>query len=157
MKFLIDGYNVIRTFPRYRYQKFTDEKKAILELLKLHPLIKNHKNETTVVFDGYNDFKNPVISYDIKIIFSESETADEIIKQIVENSKKPQDIYVVTDDREIKGFIRIMGAKHISIKEFAESVFPRQQSSINSLDTEKNIDTSDAIKITKELDKIWHD
>ncbi|MBI4651583.1 NYN domain-containing protein [Candidatus Desantisbacteria bacterium] len=154
MKFIIDGYNLIRTLPRYTHSRFADEKRAVVRLIKIHPLMKKQSHETIIVFDGYADDENIINDKNIKIIFSDDDSADETIKNIVENSKKPEEIYVVTDDREIRDFIRIMGAKNITIKEFAAAIKQDKEPIKKNIENNK-IDDNDAIRITKEFENIW--
>ncbi len=161
MQFIIDGYNVVRTVKRYiqsRFAKIKDEKQLLLELIKKYPLIASKKHETIIVFDGYDDSKNLIRDFKIKVIFSQDESADEVIKNIIENSKKPEQIYIISDDREIKDFAKIIGANTISVKELLNSIYKSDlnfNSSQNNNKDNKEINSKDANKINKELWEIW--
>jgi predicted RNA-binding protein with PIN domain len=129
------------------------------------------KNEVTVVFDGKSDIRNPQratadinpvrntnylqknkISNGVKIIFTKEVSADEKIKQLVEKSPRPNQIVVVTDDKEIRYCVRPCGAKVISVREFIGKVTEDK----GKRSIEKTLLSSEEeSKITKELEKIW--
>jgi len=150
MEYIIDGFNVIKTSFIKKYEKFGIEKAQeflvdILEKYKRkHPSV-----EITIVFDG----KSPNISFyqrrRIKIIFSNEISGDEKIMKILENKKNKTNILVVSDDREIQEFSKILGSKFLKVVEFLEIVYPEEKKELPI--KEKEIKYSLKSEIEKEL------
>ncbi len=159
LHYLIDGYNVIHQMPE------CDSLKLEAQRLKLVQFIENHrpqgsvKNKVTVVFDGQGGLIQAPISSMIETIFSVGETADEKIKDIVEEAKNRKNIIVVTDDRDIQIAVRKSGAAIMSVAEFLlKSQRSYGKSSIKGTSgrgTQKNISHTDEYNINIELSKIW--
>lgn len=112
MHLIIDGYNLIRTdkslSPKVNLQSLRE---TLLNKLSLYKKGKIHK--ITVVFDGsHSDNTSRTIEniYGIKVIYSkQNETADDVIKEIVETSENPGEILVVTSDNELRHAVRAGG------------------------------------------------
>ncbi len=115
---------------------------------------KKSKNKITLVFDGY-----PKVSSDnsgeadIEVIFSREETADARIKRMVETSKDPKNIAVVSDDREIRFFIKSVGASAIGVKEFINPKGKPQEKKEDLIKPQLNY--SQVSKINQELKELW--
>jgi len=123
-------------------------------------------NRVTIVFDGKMDIFGGMSSSAAKIIFSQGESADDKIKNIVSQTKNTKNIVVVSDDRDIQYAVRALGAKVSGVKAFLTKtrVFKGKKSADqhsskqvnkNSSVSEKYISSSDEIKITSEFKKIW--
>jgi len=108
-----------------------------------------------VVFDGYPDLTNKELNNkDIDIVFSKSQTADERIKKIVESVDNPKNIIVISDDKEIKFSVKVIGARIKSIEEFlAPKASTKKKES--SLIPKPEITYTQMQKINEELRKIW--
>jgi len=123
LQYIIDGYNTINhpLFARIN-RKTRDNRIALLEFIKIKRLTGSAKNRITLVFDGYPDTHTPVSEQtddnNIDIIFARKETADERIKKIVQDSCNPKTIVVVSDDKEIKFFVKAFGVRVLSVEEF---------------------------------------
>jgi predicted RNA-binding protein with PIN domain len=116
------------------------------------------RNEMTVVFDGQSGIAYPKKPSAIKVLFSSDETADDLIKRIVERVENKKNIYVITDDKALGHSVRDFGAKTLSVKDF----FGKKQKSnsipgTKSLAEPKDISTAVEFKINDELKKIWLD
>ena len=92
---------------------------------KLIQLLSQYKTKTgyriTVVYDGTKGISS-LQTYEhisgIEVIYSRSgETADEVIKRLVEESKNPAEILVASSDREIKEYAQSCGAYVVSARE----------------------------------------
>ncbi len=75
-------------------------------------------NAVTLVFDGREDIIGGELFAGIKVLFSKGETADDLIKKIVEDAARSGDIVLVTDDRELGFFCRTHGAHWWWVKDF---------------------------------------
>lgn len=115
----------------------------------------------TVVFDGKDDVYGFESSSHIKVIFSRGQSADDLIKKIIEQSPIKNRWVVVSDDKDIKLYVRALGAKVLSVREFIKASKVgenfKPSPTIQGYETQagKNISLTDQAKITKELEKIW--
>lgn len=127
------------------------------------------RNSVTVVFDGKEDvgvgasagpnrggrWGPPV--HGIEILFSHGQSADDLIKKIIEQSSEKKTWIVVSDDKDIKLYVRGLGAQVQSVKEFikvgAEHARPLQGS--GHARCGKYISLTDQARINRELERIW--
>lgn len=156
LRFIIDGYNVIRhpslpgDFPRRSNPPFA----ALARYIRSQKLCGSLKNNVMIVLDGFA----PEGRYDlsagaVEVIFSEDETADERIKRLVERSPQPRNLVVVSDDREIADFARLRGANPMKVEEF---VNPRRNACREREDSNKPGLTNEQVSfINDELRKRW--
>ena len=151
LQYLIDGYNVLKQMPELTGKSLRSGRDGLVRFIRTKK--PQGKNEVTVVFDGKSDIHNPQEAItDIKIIFTQKVSADEKIRQMVEKSSQPNQIVVVTDDKEIRYSVRPLGAKVISVREFIGKVTKGK----GKYSIEKTLLSSEEeSKITKELEKIW--
>ncbi|MCM8785477.1 MAG: NYN domain-containing protein [Candidatus Omnitrophica bacterium] len=153
MEYIVDGLNVIKTSFLKKYEKYGIESAQeflinILERYKnKHSLV-----EITVVFDG----KFNASLYQrrkIKIIFSNEKTADEKIREILENKKNRSSISVVSDDREVQEFTKILGSKSLRVDEFIDIVYPIEKK--QPINLNKDLKYKYKLEIEKELKNFY--
>lgn len=154
LHYIVDGYNLIKSplFP-----SCVDLKTARLFLLRFIQENKpqgSAKNKVTVVFDGRSDVYSSFLDYSCEVIFTKNESADEKIKDLVSKSKNPKNIVVVSEDKEIKFFIRSLGAHCLSIKEFLFTSFKKKKSGLDD-SFKPYLSQTQAQAINAELRKIW--
>lgn len=112
------------------------------------------KNKITVVFDGYfNPPGKTIEETGIDVVFSRRETADEKIKKIFESRGNPKNIVVVSDDKEIKFFVKSAGGRSLGIEEFINRKEKLQSRKRDLLKPE--LTYSQIYQINQELKKIW--
>jgi predicted RNA-binding protein with PIN domain len=156
LQFVIDGYNIIHhaSFRRQAAKKIKDSREALLDLIKTARLCGSPKNKITVVFDGHHDLTAQVQDIaDIRVIFSRDDTADEKIRKMVEASGNPKNMVVVSDDKQIRIFIKSVGARAMNVEEFL-GVDKRLRSRREAL-AEPEITYTQMHKINEELSKLW--
>lgn len=159
LQFIIDGYNIIHhpIFTRSSNQKIKDQRLALLELIKKEKLAGSLRNKITIIFDGYcNPEELPGLTdYDsrIKIIFSLKMTADDKIKDIIENSSSPKNIVVVSDDKEIKALAKLYSAQSQNVEDFVQPENKQRKPQDELLKAE--LSYSQIHNINEELKKIW--
>ncbi|MDP2941159.1 MAG: NYN domain-containing protein [Candidatus Omnitrophota bacterium] len=154
--FVIDGYNVLNhsAFNRKRNASHGPPPQAIQSLIREKRLTGSLKNKVILVFDGYPAQGEPAGGYSgINLIYSRKVSADEIIKQIVEESASRGNIVVVSDDKEIKFMARFLRAGHMGVEEFigAKERAPHQEEPLSK----PELNYSQAHKINEELKKLW--
>jgi len=153
--YIIDAYNTINhiTFGPIR-KKIKDPQRALLEFIKDRRLGKKSKSEITVVFDGYPKVSAQNLEEtDINVVFSREETADARIKRMVETSKNPKNIVVISDDREIILFVKSIGSRSIGVEEFINPQVKPQRKKEDLIKPELNY--SQISKINQELKALW--
>lgn len=125
MWLIVDGYNVLRssggTAP-LQGNNLQKEREGFLARLRRYQ--GERKDKVTVVFDGQRadgDFSTTKSQGGVRVIYSRrGQTADEIIKQLVEEAPYPQDIMVVSSDREIADFVKSRGASVAGARSLAD-------------------------------------
>lgn len=153
LRYIVDGYNIINHPSFSRANRNTCPQTALLNFIKKEGLAGSHKNKITVVFDGYPPSENPVCGADgINSIFSRKISADEKIKQLVEETANRKNITVVSDDKEIRFAVRSLGASLLGAEEFINSKRKLYQDGDSS---KPEINYSQMHKINQELRKIW--
>ncbi len=165
LTYIIDGCNLTShvRFPRSN-KNSKDSRRALLELIKIKRLAGSPRNKITVVFDGYPNLSSKNLDeFDINVIFSRKETADARIKQIVQTQGNPRNVVVVSDDKQIKFFIKSAGARSMGVEEFIQPA-SKQAGRIGSKkklqDEERDLIKTELSytqmdKINQELKAIW--
>lgn len=155
LQYVIDAYNTINhiQFSPIR-KKIKDPQRALLEFIQNRRFGRNFQGKITVVFDGYPTVSaQNLAETDINVVFSREETADARIKIMVEASKNPKNIVVVSDDREIIFFVKSIGACAIGVEEFINPQEKPQRKKEGLIKPELNY--SQISKINQELKALW--
>jgi len=112
------------------------------------------KNRATIIFDGYpHAADSPEDEDNISVVFSRSQSADEKIKKIVESFGNPKNIVVVSDDNEIRFFVRSAGAKAMGVEEFINRA--DNSASKKVMPPEAELTFSQMEEINRELREKW--
>jgi len=123
-------------------------------LIKLKKLCGSLNNRVWVIFDGYQDRSTDNLDEpNFKVIYSRGESADNRIKKIIELTSNPKNVKVVSDDKEIKFFVKSCKARSVSVEEFL-CVKDKLASKEAAL-LKPEITYSQMHKINEELKKIW--
>jgi predicted RNA-binding protein with PIN domain len=115
---LLDGYNVLRKIRRFADLSLEDGRRALIRFVQETRPQGSHRNSVTIVFDGREDVVSLDFPADVRVIFSKGESADEAIKRIVQESRSPREIVLVTEDRELGYCCRNLGAEIWSVAGF---------------------------------------
>ncbi len=110
MTYIVDGYNVILT-TKFKELGMERAREYLLSFCKVFA-----PAEVIVVFDG----KEGVFHHLPGAVFTRGESADDYIRRWLRKCQNPQDVIVVTEDREIRGTAGAMGARVISAREFVK-------------------------------------
>lgn len=152
LTYIIDAFNLINKIP-YLSNSLTP-RSALIDFLRKKHLTGSVRNKVIVVFDGY-ETDDRILDKSFQILFSDNKTADDVIKDYVARQKYKKQIFVVSDDREIRFYTKEEGAKSLRISEFLHSGKKKDQQ--NSNHEEKEVTCSEMIEITEELEKLWVD
>lgn len=121
---IIDGYNVIHVVPPLKNLLAHDPDSAREELIEdIARLTKRNKFRCTVVFDGSPPPTHPDIpNAPVHVRYSFPLKADDLIREMVEKSKKRDDLVIISSDREITDFARMCGCNTHSSRHFANMI-----------------------------------
>ncbi len=151
LHYVLDGYNIIKQIPSLKLNKLKTARDSLISFIeKYHPQ-GSLKNKITIVFDGNKDVLSYGHNYPFDVVFSIDESADDKIRKIVQQSKNPKNIVVVTDDRELKFLVRSLQARTINVQEF----LGKAKKDTNKIQDEKRLSISAKEEIAEELRKIW--
>jgi predicted RNA-binding protein with PIN domain len=138
--------------PELENLSLRQARETLLEIIKVNNLC--GKNKVTVVFDGRHDVVAPPHSTHFIVLFSEGESADNLIIRLVSKEDNPKNSRVVTDDKGISIKIKNLYAKHISIAGFLKKMKAKRTRAVYK---KHHLDEEELDEITKELKKKWID
>src|SRR5437762_110274 len=118
LHYLLDGYNIIHQMPGELPGKLEDQRLKLIRYLEIHQPQGSSRNQITIVFDGKFGVFGSAESGTIKVVFSKDETADELIKSMVDAAANHKNIVVVSDDRSVQYAVRALGAQVKAVSEF---------------------------------------
>ncbi|MBL7131001.1 MAG: NYN domain-containing protein, partial [Candidatus Omnitrophica bacterium] len=137
-------------------QRSTTPAEKIISLIKKNKLTGSSKNKVTVVFDGYPPSgQPPVVERGMDIIFARGVSADEKIKSMVETSANPKNIFVVSDDKEIRFMIKALGARSLTIDDFINQGKDVKSAARRDDSSELKLRISEMEQVNKELRRLW--
>jgi predicted RNA-binding protein with PIN domain len=134
MRWLIDGYNVIRRDPDLRgreSESLEAGRRALVHLLaRAH---REPRDEFTVVFDGARVPGSPPSAGRIRVVFSRPPmTADDELIRLARQWKSGA--IVVSSDRKIQDAARRAGAAALSADQFLEALARRVDPALDETD-----------------------
>jgi predicted RNA-binding protein with PIN domain len=147
--FIIDGFNVVHKIPGL--SRTPNPHTALINFIKNNKLTGNFRNKVTIVFDGSIDYE-AAKEREFTIRFSLEKSADELIKARIEASPNKAQIFVVSDDREIRDFSKLAGAISVRVDEF---IHTKDKSGEEQEPESRDISYTAQREITDELRKIW--
>jgi predicted RNA-binding protein with PIN domain len=121
----------------------------------------SRNNSVTIIFDGRAGYGDCQYSSQLKVLFSKGETADAVIKRIVEKAKNKKRIVVVSNDRGIRSVVSALGANVMRVKDFlnAKAAAARGRASrktkADEINDPKNISKTVEYQINREFEEIW--
>lgn len=141
-------------------KKLEDARDDLIRFIEVHRPQGSSNNTVTIVFDGQAGVWGQPKSSQVKIIFSSGESADDYIKRAVSGAAHKKNIVVVTNDRDIKLYVRSQGARVKSVDEFLGRVNVSAgkkgtAQNLGATEDSKYISKTLEHKITTEFEKIW--
>jgi hypothetical protein len=144
--------------------KNTDLKNArslFLKFIQETGVVGSLRNRVTVVFDAEKSLSSTTSNFyhsykfnpQIKVIFTQDKTADELIIEILKSSSNPKNIVVVSDDNQLRFASRLYRAQLMNVKLFLEKA-NKFKIKVKKIDDEK-LSISQQRQINKELERIW--
>ncbi|NGX39171.1 MAG: hypothetical protein KR126chlam1_00493 [Chlamydiae bacterium] len=134
MHYLIDGYNLLFRIPSEQKLSLKKRREALIEFLGDE--LRGIKGTLSIIFDSseqIRDFPQVALSKNLEVIYApKGRTADEYIIEMVEVSKNPKVLTVVSSDNGLSGQCRHLGAQTQSIEEFLAFAEKKQGRSTSS-------------------------
>lgn len=152
LQYFIDGHNLLYSTHRWDQYPRSTQRLEMLRTLEEERPMGSERNTVTVVFDGYQPKNFGAYFKSIKILFSNDQDADTLIKESVYALSNPRTAVVVTDDRSIRMQVKHRGAKVLSCDEFLS----KGRRVVTPLQTDK-LNGAIQNKISEELKRIWRD
>lgn len=122
LTYLVDANNVIHRHPALREQAKKDIKGAGERLVALVTRIAGRGKKIVLVFDGTVD-RRLNISPSLQLVVSESGAdADLTIKRLIDESKNPRNLVIVSNDMEVAGYGRLHACHIMPADEFIISI-----------------------------------
>jgi predicted RNA-binding protein with PIN domain len=126
MRFLIDGYNLLfalgRLTPRASKDALMSSRRWLLQQLSAHH---TSKSEWTIVFDGRTHVGGKASDKEwgeLHVVFSEGESADDVIEERIRTEEVPTQLTVVSNDHRMQRAGRKRGCPVMGCLDFFESV-----------------------------------
>ncbi len=130
--YIIDGNNLIGKINFLHKIQQKDKQRSREQIAFMIDNYFHDKNaKVTIHFDGYKNL--PIKLNNAKIVYSDSENADDNIKNQIELAKNRKNLVVITSDNNIQEFARVCSCLIIKSEEFAKTIRSKKQ------DDEKDI------------------
>jgi predicted RNA-binding protein with PIN domain len=123
----IDAYNVLRKIvPLSKLLKSDADaaRRRFVDFLATREDVRKCSS-TTVVFDGHGEAISAVPW--IRIVFTNTRTADSWINMKIEAEKNTRNVLVITSDHEIQNHVSAFGASVLRSEDFIQSTQPSRQ------------------------------
>jgi len=120
LHYVLDGYNIIKKIPSLNNKKLKIAREQLLNFIEIYRPHGSYRNSITVVFDGSEETygNDGTYGYNIQIVFTKRQSADDYIKLLIEKSKNAKDFCVVSDDKDIRFYCQALGCKVIDVDTF---------------------------------------
>lgn len=142
--YIIDGNNLIGKMNNIRSKDKNSEREKLAFILERY--FSNKKAKVTLHFDGHKNL--PIKVSGIRIIYSEKLTADERIKEEIENASNRKNITLISSDNNLKEFARVCSCGVKNSEDFIKEI-----NSSNSVDDENQI--IETMKNSDEFKKLF--
>ena len=155
LHYILDGYNIIKQSDFLSKKTLKDARSELVRFIVDKKPCGSINNKVTLVFDGNADnFHLPRKDNDrVEVLFSSNESADNRIRKMVEKSRNPRRIVVVSDDREIQFFVKSYQAHSMGSAKFLQKgrLTPETLKDLPKIE----LSHQEVAEINKELTKLW--
>jgi len=144
--YIIDGNNLIGKIKRLSDLQNKDKQSAREQLVYLlQNYFSGKKIKVSLHFDGFENSRVNISNG--KVIYSDSKTADEKIKDQISASKNRKEIIVISSDSGIRNYAKVCGCSLLTGEEFYKETAAKNESD----DEEKRIKEMNNIDEFKKL------
>lgn len=157
LHYILDGYNILKQVTHLVEKRIKEGRLSFIKMIETSPRFK--KQRITIIFDGYEDAQGLGLRDNFQVLFSKGVSADEKIKAFVERSKQASEIVVVSDDKEIRFYVRMLGAQILGVCDFlsllSEKKDDNRKFASGLQDEDKRLSYKEELEINRELRKRW--
>ncbi len=129
MYYLVDGYNLLFRLESSKKKNLQKRREELIELLNIE--LACFKSRVSVIFDSAEQIREfPQIAKldNLEIIYApKGQTADQYIIELVELSRSPKTLTVVTSDGGLTRQCRHIGSQILTIEAFIAFVIKKNQ------------------------------
>ncbi len=156
-QFLLDGYNVLHKMPELLEKSLEDGRAGLLQFISQKRPQGSSRNSVTVVFDGSEDVWSIPTPGETRVLFSKGESADDLLKRLIEEAANPREIVLVSDDRELVKFAGAHGADVWTVAEFLHQgrKGPSSRTARGKAEEGKVISEAFRVRVDREFERIW--
>ena len=161
LHYLLDGYNIIKQTPDLDRGTLESQRLGLIAWISRSNPQGSAQNSITVVFDGKEEFFGSHAGGHVRVVFSRGQSADDVIKKMVEQYPHKKSVVVVSNDKDITLYVRALGAAVLSVKEFLGTASRKTSRPLSNdqrakaATASKYVSLTDQTKINQELEKIW--
>ena len=124
--YIIDGNNLIGKINFLHKIQQKDKQRSREKIAFMIDNYFHDKNaKVTIHFDGFKNL--PIKLNNAKIVYSDSESADDKIKNQIELANNRKNLVVITSDNNIQEFARVCSCLIIKSEEFAKTIRSKKQ------------------------------
>ncbi len=124
--YIIDGNNLIGKINFLHKIQQKDKQRSREKIAFMIDNYFHDKNaKVTIHFDGFKNI--PIKLNNAKIFYSDSESADDKIKNQIELANNRKNLVVITSDNNIQEFARVCSCLIIKSEEFARTIRSKKQ------------------------------
>lgn len=154
---MIDGYNLIKRNPALASKNLEDGRQGLVTFIERNQPQGSLRNKVTVVFDGKPGMWGLPSASEVSVVFTEYESADDLIKSRVEAAKNKKEFVVVTDDKALMLYVRSFGVAVMSVREFYSrgTTVKSSKGGGKPAQRAKVITSGFENAVNQELEKIW--
>jgi predicted RNA-binding protein with PIN domain len=121
--YILDGHNILLKKNVLKSRVPGDPAQVFNQLiLRCQRFVSGKSKKCTVFFDGAPPGDIIKGIKQVQVTFSYNQTADSMIKSLIERSKNPRNLIIVSDDTEIQRFARVYSCEIQSVKRFLTDI-----------------------------------
>ena len=153
----------MKKIPDLSLRRLEDGRAGLIRFIRERRPHGSGGNSITVVFDGREDVVGDAgPQADVGVVFSRGMSADDHIRESVEQAPDPRNIICVTDDRELALACRHRGARIWGVDEFVSKGYKEETTAARRSEDARRregdgkvIPHTVARKIDQELSALW--
>ena len=154
LHYILDGYNIIKSVDIMADCSLENGRSRLIEMIRRERPQGSERNRVTIIFDGREDVWSLSGNDVVKSIFTSGESADDLIKRMVADEPNPKNVIVVSDDRDLVCYVRLLQAGTMTVNDFL-CLSQVKKVTLRNKECSKAISYRDQQEINKELESIW--
>ncbi|MCU0666927.1 MAG: NYN domain-containing protein [Candidatus Omnitrophica bacterium] len=156
LRFIIDGYNLVHNPDFPAPDGKISVHRALAVLIRHYNLCGKSSNSVTVVWDGFAPSQMSRDLYSgVIFVFSSDISADDKIRNMLEEAENTKNIIVVSDDKQVQASARLFKARYQRIEEFLKPAAKAFRQKRDGASLSDKLTHAQQCQINKELLNLW--